>query len=53
MYKLLVILFIINFTDQKKIRLNKISKIENYFNQEISQKKSCSKKLSKYVTAFD
>ena len=38
MYKLLVILFIINFTDQKKIRLNKISKTQNYFNQEISQK---------------
>ena len=38
MYTLLVILFIINFADQKKIRLNKISKIENYFNQEISQK---------------
>ena len=26
---------------------------ENYFHQEISQRKSCSKKLSKYVTAFD
>ena len=28
-------------------------KIKNYFNQEISQRKSCSKKLSKYVAAFD
>ena len=27
--------------------------IENYFHQEINQRKSCSKKLSKYVTAFD
>ena len=40
-------------TDQKKIWLNEISKIENYFNQEINQRKSCSKKLSKYVAAFD
>ena len=38
MYNLLVILFIINLTDQKKFRLNEISKIENYFNQEISKK---------------
>ena len=35
--------------DQKKFRLNEITKIENYFNQEINQRKSCSKKLSKYV----
>ena len=40
-------------TDQTKFRLNEISKIENYFNQEINQRKSCSKKLSKYVAAFD
>ena len=40
-------------TDQTKFRLNKISKIENYFKQEINQRKLCSKKLSKYVTAFD
>ena len=53
MYNLLVILFVINLTDQKKFRLNEIRKIENYFNQEISKKKSFSKKLSKYVTAFD
>ena len=37
----------------KKIRLNEISKIENHFNQEINQRKICSKKLSKYVAAFD
>ena len=42
-----------NLTDQTKIRLNKITEIENYFHQEINQRKSCSKKLSKYVTAFD
>ena len=27
--------------------------MENYFHQEINQRKSCSKKLNKYVTAFD
>ena len=42
-----------NLTKQTKIRLNKITEIENYFHQEINQRKSCSKKLSKYVTAFD
>ena len=36
-----------NLTDQTKFRLNEISKIE------INQRKSCSKKLSKYVAAFD
>ena len=39
--------------DQTKLELNEISKIENYFNSEINQRKSCSKKLSKYVAAFD
>ena len=33
--------------------MNGISRIENYFNSEINQRKSCIKKLSKYVTAFD
>ena len=42
-----------NLTDLTKIRLNKISEIENCFNQEINQKKSCSKNLGKYVAAFD
>ena len=36
-------------TDQTKFRLNKI----NYFNQEINQRKLSSKKLSKYLAAFD
>ena len=40
-------------TDQTKVRLNEISKIENYFHEEINQRKSCSKKLSKYGAAFD
>ena len=39
--------------DQIKFRLNEIVKIENYFNQEINQRKSCSKNLSKYVTIFN
>ena len=39
--------------EQAKIILNKISEIENHFHEEINQRKSCSKKLSKYVTAFD
>ena len=36
-----------------KFRLDEISKIENYFIEEINQRKSCSQKLSKYVTIFD
>ena len=43
----------INLTNQAKFRLVKISKIQNYFIKEISQRKSCSKKLSKYVVVFD
>ena len=42
-----------NLTYQTKFRLNKISKIENYFNQEIKERKLTSKNLSKYVAAFD
>ena len=34
-------------------QLDEISKTENYFIEEINQRKSCSKKLSKYVAAFD
>ena len=30
-----------------------MSGIENYFYQEINQRKFCSKKLSKYVAVFD
>ena len=40
-------------SDHKKVRLDEIEKIENYFNSEINQRKWCSKKLSKYVTTFD
>ena len=40
-------------SEQKKFRLSEIIGIENYFYQEINQRKSCSRKLNKYVTAFD
>ena len=40
-------------SDQTKFRLNEIKKIENYFNSKINQRKLCSKKLSKYISAFD
>ena len=42
-----------NLTNQTKFRLGEISKTENCFIEEINQRKSCSKKLSKYVAAFD
>ena len=42
----------INKTKMTKFWWNEITKIENYFNSEINQKKLCIKKLSKYVTAF-
>ena len=40
-------------SEQAKSWLSEIIGIENYFHQEINQRKSCSKKLSKYVTSFD
>ena len=42
-----------NLTEQTKITWNKITKIENYYYEEINQRKWCSKKLSKCVAAFD
>ena len=42
-----------NLTEQTKFGLDEISKTENYFHQEINQRKSCSKKLNKYVAAFN
>ena len=41
-----------NLTDQTKFRLNKIAKIENYFNQEINQRKSHSKKIKQVCYYF-
>ena len=40
-------------SEQTKFWLSEIIGIKNYFYQEINQRKSCSKKSSKYVTVFD
>ena len=40
-------------SEQTKFRPSEIIGIENNFYQEINQRKSCSRKLNKYVTAFD
>ena len=40
-------------SEQTKFRLSEITGIENYFYQEINQRKSCSKKPNKYVKTFD
>ena len=40
-------------SDQTKFRLNGINKIWDYFNFEIQERKTTSKKLSKYIAAFD
>ena len=42
-----------NLSEQTKFRLSEIIGIENYFHQEINQRKSCSRKLNKYLTTFD
>ena len=42
-----------DLSEQTKFRLDDMSKIENYFIEDINQRKSCSKKWSKYVAAFD
>ena len=43
----------ISLNDQTKFRLNKINKIKDYFNFEIQERKTMSKKFSKYIAAFD
>ena len=40
-------------SDQKKLKLNKINIIKDYFNSEIQERKIMSKKRSKYIAAFD
>ena len=42
-----------NLTGQTKFQLDEISKIENYFYQEIDKENHTVKKLNKYVAAFD
>ena len=39
-----------DLSEKTKFRLDEV---ENYFIEEINQRKSCSKKLNKYVAAFD
>ena len=43
----------IPLSDQKKFRLNEINTIKAYFNSEIQERKTMSKKLSKCIAAFD
>ena len=43
----------INLSEQTKFRLSDIIGIENYFHQEIYQRKSYSKKISKHVDYID
>ena len=40
-------------TKQTKIRLDKVTEIEDHFYHGINKGKSCSKILSKYVAVFD
>ena len=42
-----------NLSYQTKFRLNEINKIKDYFNADIQERKIRSKKLSKYIAAFD
>ena len=42
-----------NLSEQTKSPLSEITGIENYFHQEINQRKLCIKKLSKYVTVLN
>ena len=43
----------INTTEQTKFRLSEIIAIENYFYNEINERKSYIRKLNKYITIFD
>ena len=43
----------ISLSDQTKFRLNEINKIKGHFNTEIQERKTMSKKLSKYIAASD
>ena len=43
----------IPLSDQTKFRLNEVNKIKDYFNSEIQERKTMSKKVSKYIAAFD
>ena len=43
----------ISLSDQTKLRLIEINKIKDYFNSEIQKRKAMSRRLSKYIFAFD
>ena len=43
----------IPLSDHTKFRVDEIDKINDYFNSEIQERKTMSKKLSKYIAAFD
>ena len=43
----------INLEDQSSYRLSEISKIKDYFNEEIQHQQSLTNKLSKYLTILD
>ena len=42
-----------NLSDKIQFRLNKINEVRDYFIAEIQERESMSKRLSKYVAAFD
>ena len=42
-----------NLSNQTKVRINYINKIRDYFQSKIQERKKISKKLSKYIAAFD
>ena len=43
----------LELADINNYRLNKINKIEDYFNNEINERKDIIKKLNKYMVSFD
>ena len=43
----------VDLSDQIKFRLNEINKIKDCFYSEIQERKTMSKKISKYIVAFD
>ena len=43
----------IPLSDQRKFRLTEINKTKDYFNSQIQEGKTTSKKLSKFITTFD
>ena len=43
----------ITLADQSNYRINELSKIKDYFNEEIKYQQSLTNKLSKYLTILD